>query len=683
MVAGGDSDHGQPQPVVRSHEGIVSRPPPAAANPGLPSKRPSYHGHHASTFSFGTNGSFSRRSSAARDAHAAAVSTALALARRRPSVSHGHIPASGSMHMLRGGPAPAPAQLQGLTSPPAGRPSGQFERELPSIASGHGPGQLQPGPGYLQRPRPPAAGPPRAGTSSAAVLRAASGSLKSSKYEEILFSIIFTMAGRSAASEPRGIVQKRVLPVLFAIADAFQLAGLVNRAGWNADSINWLDLGVNLYPLIRRQIFSLSFASVFWTAAVIVALILGLTVLVGFTMRLQRFRPFPLRILRVLLKLVIQMLFISTLQIFASAYSLGLDPGDVGFRVAPPETAVIPWAAYAGIASVLLFLFVPYAATIALLLVDNNATSYSLDAMAHGRVRLFYLLVQVLLVFASRFLHNQPVLLNFFILLGAFAASFGFIWFQPYFSPAMNRLRSGLLGGVAFFAAASCSLASREREQAGVATCAALIVGVLLFGALCAALCAVRYRLAMGAARATVAALLASSGSGSVTSPRSSAARDRRRQLTFAERWFNITGGFFVEAPVELSTRFAWEYVPRGLAHPMIRSNSLVPGMLGDMPADAPTSDTIAEADPARASRAAEVETIYRLGFDRYRESPYLHVCYASFLQHHERHPHAAILELKQAMTKGPSLDLRYFVSSKRLEAEQARPGPGPLLALA
>eukprot|EP00741_Cyanophora_paradoxa_P010531 tig00000158_g10183.t1 len=464
-----------------------------------------------------------------------------------------------------------------------------------------------------------------------AMLRAESDGLRSNKYEEVLFSILFAMADRSNAST--GLFQTRALPVIFIFIDALQLAGLVNSTGWPQEFTDAMRRGPNVYQAVKDALFRNSFFAMFWAASALVLLIFVLIGWVWFTIRQQRVAASAVRAVRFLTKVAVSALYISILQIFTSTFTLGLEPGDEGFDPAPSEIKSVVWAVHGSIAALEIVSLILYGSLVSLVFVDFHPLSNNIEASAHGRLNFFYVACQTGLVFAGRFLYYYPKTLNGLVL--AIAALNGVLvtWFQPYYSSRMNCYRTALFSCVSFYAAVSLWLSLLD-ERAGVVLSTALLIAAIVFAGASWALCHFRYRLLIR--RAVRHAELLDAEAFEI------------HRNSALQRYFGITSGFFIEALVEVETRFIYEGLPGGRV-PSLSEQDMDAGL---------------------ARRSFRAETIYRRGIIRFPASSYVHINFATFVQYYQQNPLGAITELKQAAAKRPPLDERYRLSSKRLEWE-------------
>eukprot|EP00741_Cyanophora_paradoxa_P004177 tig00000786_g4058.t1 len=600
-----------------------------------------------------------------------------------------------------------------------------------------------PGAGHGADPGAPGAGDAAAASTAqhAAALRLASEGLRSNRYEEILFSVLSTMVDRSGPSAAsRGLLQKQVVPVVLCFIDAFQLAALADRQAWSPSTISWITQGPDVYALVTDTIFGQSFAAIFWTVVALIMIAFGLCGFLWVSLRHQHFFPLPAKILRLLVNLLVGAFYITVLNILASAFTLGLDPDDPGFTPRPSAITSMPWILYAAVGAVQIAAFVPAACILSLLFVDFCPLSKNVEASPHGRLRLVYTLCQTGLVFLVRFLHSSPRTVNGVLALVCAFNSLLMVWFQPYYSRAMNAIRAGLFASAAFFALASMCLIQQDAPASAAAPAAVhastdsvlsvvLLAATVLSGVLVAALCALRHWALMR--RAWRRAHLSDA----------EAAAEQGR--SFMEKWLGVTGGFAIEALIEVETRFVWapepspsvakaskpeigtgnatsesgpdqsavpigsgpaeKYTIRPTPAPLRSPTGSVANASGvndhddgsvaafeheqDPEADvdleagrgggggaaargAPEDAASAEREKERQRREAVADTLYRRGLEKHSGSCYIRVCYSAYLQYHIGDPVAAINEMKQAMYKKPPLDMRFLMSSKRMEFE-------------
>eukprot|EP00741_Cyanophora_paradoxa_P019791 tig00021168_g19100.t1 len=463
--------------------------------------------------------------------------------------------------------------------------------------------------------------------------------LKIRKFENVLFSVIYAMTARSG--QRVGFIEMLSSVFGLAISDFFFLISLtVNNNSWEPAIIVWLSAIQNsLKPSPnsdahgrRAQIyFSVSATWMFWMGCASVLLTGVLCAYAWQTFKTNHFPLgiWPIKLLRVVVKLQLTAGYILLLKLFASG--LLCQVNSVTHPAAANQRCLaFPNVLYLGVALLMLLFFLPLCAVLALVYHDSNPRSIDPEARVHGRGELLYLAVRTFGVFFNMFFPSEA-LINFSIAAMTGAAAAYFVLVQPFYNARSNEFRIGLLCAACVFSLSSFALGFVGRpgelgKVAASALCMALVVAAFPLGILAA-----RARIRMLSRRHRPSA--SSSSPGQVAPGGLEGLEGSRHGALRAAPAPLVPAVFLLDTDVEILTRFL-----RDAATP-------------------------AAVDEARA--------IFLQGLAQFKTSSFLHLTFAKFLVTYGSDSQSALAELKVAWSCKPKFDMRFFLSSIRRDAEQ------------
>eukprot|EP00741_Cyanophora_paradoxa_P022282 tig00000246_g21511.t1 len=404
--------------------------------------------------------------------------------------------------------------------------------------------------------------------------------------EEVAFSLLTVVTERGRRRSP---LSAYFWPLVDFVLDYLQLLNLTIKAGvgWDPRVVSWIEFvgdlfSTSMFGSVDGQVWALI---VFWTVLALHLAQAALTLLVLFTFRSPSFRVSSVKALKRIAKLLATAIYIFWLRLFlAQAACHGRACPSVAQYASP---SAVP---YAVLSLLFLILGVPYALTIAGLLSDTSPLSNALDAKPRALYNIMYTAARTVLVFLSVLLPANLGAQKAVLALSAAGLCVYVVASQPFYLPWVNHMRAYALSTVLLFVASNAilerSFAPGSESAASLATSIVLIL--LCFVGGLAASYASRERFQRLCRRCEREAL-------SMLSPPTPNSRTAASYPSFsvgpaqAEKML-----FLLESEVEVCTR-------------RLRARM--------------DEESLAMA-----------ELLYQRGCQQFADSPYVHLCYASFL---------------------------------------------------
>eukprot|EP00741_Cyanophora_paradoxa_P013217 tig00000178_g12767.t1 len=507
-----------------------------------------------------------------------------------------------------------------------------------------------------------------AGNESAVLME--SEDLKERKLEDAFFGVLYTLCERAA--KRKSMFKNFISVFLLQFIDFLQLLGLSMTTGdtWSSDVVGWLQAITNIYTSFMNT-HSGILEFFFWLSASCVFIAISLSVLVWYNFRTQRFMMLPVKILRVVVKIMLTAFYITIINFFM----WGVRCGEKGSE----ENLLVCWSAphliYLGVSIIALLLFVPYACLMALVYHDRKPLSRDIESRPHGRFDFLYLLIRTAMVLITALVPaSQVAAINFTIFVLMLLAAAFLIVVQPFYRPRINAFRCALMTSAAVFALCSCFLSFLDTGAKLVASVACLLLSIAALPAgYYISLMYVRKVLrrhinveAPGPARlATVDEAgeeRAAAGEAGADGAGFEATGALNAGGSFARR---VTKAALSESDDLNDEDFSWRRL-------FLRGYFSESKFLSEGEVEVATRFLRRDRSPEALERA---EAIYKRGMAQFPDSSYVRICYASYLIHFRKNAPSGLLELKGAWSTKPRFDMRFALSSIRRDWEQMNTG--------
>eukprot|EP00741_Cyanophora_paradoxa_P023198 tig00021572_g22406.t1 len=499
--------------------------------------------------------------------------------------------------------------------------------------------------------------------------------LKERKLEDAFFGVLYTLCERAA--KRKSMFKNFISVFLLQFIDFLQLLGLSMTTGntWSSDVVGWLQSITNVYASFMNS-HSGILEFFFWLAASCVFIAMSLSVLVWYNFRTQRFMMLPVKILRVVVKIMLTAFYITIINFFMWGVRCGAKGNEENLQVCWSATHLI----YLGVSVVALLLFVPYACLMALVYHDRKPLSRDIESRPHGRFDFLYLLVRTAMVLITALVPaSQVAAINFTIFVLMLLAAVFLITVQPFYRPRINAFRCALMTSAAVFALCSCVLSFLDEGTKLVASIASLLFSIAALPAgYYISLTYVRrvLRRHLNAESASSSRLASvNEAAGACAEDGGEAGPDTEGSTLGASSGGALNAGSSfarrVSKPAAMDSDdlndedFSWRRL-------FLRGYFSENKFLSEGEVEVATRFLRRDRSPAALERA---EAIFKRGMAQFPESSYVRISYASYLIHFRKNAPSGLLELKGAWSNKPRFDMRFALSSIRRDWEQTNTG--------